>query len=324
MTNTHGRFGVLLMTYGSPTSLDDVERYLTAIWRGRDPGAELIEEFKRRYAVIGGSPLVPITEAQAAALEAHFEGQVDVRPAMRYSEPSVETSLRDLASEGIDEVVAIILSPQYSPMIMGGYHLAVEAAREAIGARAPRVTVAGAWHLQPAFLDALADRVREALDRFPASERASVPVLLTAHSLPRRVTVQEPDYLVQLAATADAIAERVGLDRNRWSFCWQSAGHEPGEWMKPDFADLMPGLRDSGHRSVLVAPVQFLADHLEILYDIDIAARQQAEAAGLRFARIESLNTSTRFIDALAAVVGEYHHVRDAHPSQKAALVGGP
>ena len=324
MTNARGRFGVLLMTYGSPTSLDDVERYLTAIWRGRDPGVELIEEFKRRYDVIGGSPLVPITEAQAAALEAQFDGQVAVRPAMRYSEPSIETSLRNLAGAGIEEVVAIILSPQYSPMIMGGYHRAVEAAREAIGERAPRVKVAGAWHLQPAFLDALAARVREALDRFPASELASVPVLLTAHSLPRRVTVQEPDYLVQLAATADAIAERAGLDRNRWTFCWQSAGHEPGEWMKPDFADLMPALRDAGNRSVLVAPVQFLADHLEILYDIDVAARQQAEAAGLRFARIDSLNTSTRFIDALAAVVAEHHHVRDGYPSQKAALVGGP
>jgi ferrochelatase len=322
MTNARGRFGVLLMTYGSPTSLDDVERYLTAIWRGRDPGVELIEEFKRRYDVIGGSPLVPITEAQAAALEERFDGQATVRPAMRYSEPSIETSLRDLAGAGIEEVVAIIMSPQYSPLIMSGYHRAVEAARTAIGERAPRVTVAGAWHLQPAFLDALAERVGEALDRFPAGERASVPVLLTAHSLPRRVTVQEPDYLVQLAETAEAIAERAGLDRSRWTFCWQSAGHEPGEWMKPDFADLMPALRESGHDSVLVAPVQFLADHLEILYDIDVAARQQAEAAGLRFARIDSLNTSARFIDALAAVVAE--HAGDAHPPEKAALVGSP
>jgi ferrochelatase len=114
--------------------------------------------------------------------------------------------------------------------------------------------------------------------------------------------VQEPDYLVQLAATADAIAERVGLDRNRWSFCWQSAGHEPGEWMKPDFADLMPELAAAGHDSVLVAPVQFLADHLEILYDVEIGAREQAEAAGLRFARIESLNTDPRFIEALGNV----------------------
>jgi ferrochelatase len=320
MTSPSGRLGVLLMTYGSPSSLDDVPRYMAAIWRGRDPGEELIAEFRRRYQVIGGSPLVPITTAQAAALEARLGGGVLVRPAMRYSEPSIEAALRDLTAKGVTDVVAIILSPQYSPMIMGGYHRAVETACEAIGPRAPRVVVAGAWHRQPAFLDALAARVREALERLPADERDTAPVLLTAHSLPRRVSEQEPDYLDQLAETADAIAERAGLDRSRWTFCWQSAGHEPGEWMKPDFADLMPGLRAAGHRSVVVAPTQFLADHLEILYDIDVAAREQAEAAGLRFARIESLNTSPGFIDALAAVVDE--HRGGGSDRSDAGLVG--
>src|SRR6185369_2649923 len=112
----------------------------------------------------------------------------------------------------------------------------------------------------------------------------------------------EPGYLVQLRDTAGAIAAAAGLPDERWTFCWQSAGHEPGEWMKPDFADLMPGLAAAGHRSVLVAPVQFLADHLETLYDIDIGAREQAEAAGLRFARIDSLNTDQGLIAALADV----------------------
>jgi ferrochelatase len=128
-------------------------------------------------------------------------------------------------------------------------------------------------------------------------------VLLTAHSLPRRVAEQEPDYLEQLATTAEAVAEAAFLRRDRWHFCWQSAGHEPGEWMTPDFADLMPMLRSEGHSTVLVAPVQFLADHLEILYDVEIGAREQAEAAGLRFERIESLNTAPRLINALAALV---------------------
>jgi protoporphyrin/coproporphyrin ferrochelatase len=135
-----------------------------------------------------------------------------------------------------------------------------------------------------------------------ASERAGTPVLLTAHSLPRRVAEQEPGYLAQLTETAAAVAEAAGLGSERWTFCWQSAGHEPGEWMKPDFADLMPELAAAGHRSVVVAPVQFLADHLEILYDVDVGAREQAEAAGLRFERTESLNVDPLFIDALAAV----------------------
>lgn len=302
MTSGPGRFGVLLMTYGSPSSLDDVPRYLTAVRNGRAPDPELVAEFTRRYRVIGGSPLVEITAAQADALEARLGGQAVVRAGMRFSDPSIEQALSDLAGEGIDRVVAIILSPQYSPLIMGGYHRAVGAAQSALGDRAPVVEIAGAWYREPAFVAALAERIQEALDRIPAAERPTVPVLLTAHSLPRRVADEEPDYLAQLTETAEAVAARAGLDRERWQFCWQSAGHEPGEWMKPDFADLMPALRNAGHRSVLVAPVQFLADHLEILYDVDVGARDQAEEAGLRYSRIRSLNTSPRFIDALASV----------------------
>ena len=125
---------------------------------------------------------------------------------------------------------------------------------------------------------------------------------MTAHSLPRRVAEGEPDYLAQLHATAEAVASAAGLTADRWTFCWQSAGHEPGEWMKPDFADLMPGIGRSPARSVVVAPIQFLADHLEILYDVDIGAREQAEASGVAFHRIESLNADPGLIAALAAV----------------------
>ncbi|MEK6720671.1 MAG: ferrochelatase [Chloroflexota bacterium] len=297
-----GRFGVLLLTYGSPTSLDDVPRYLAAVRGGREADPEIAAEFTRRYRVIGGSPLVQITAAQAAALERRLGGRAVVRSGMRFSAPSIAEALTSLAGLGIREVAAVILSPQYSPLIMGGYGRAVAAAIEQLGSVAPVVRLAPAWHLEPAFLDALGGRIVAALDRFDLTERSSVPVLLTAHSLPRRVADEEPDYLGQLAATAEAVAQRAGLPPDRWTFCWQSAGHEPGEWMKPDFADLIPGLRAGGHRSVLVAPIQFLADHLEILYDIDIGARAQADQHGLRFERIESLNTDPRFIDALAAV----------------------
>jgi len=298
-----GRTGVLLMTYGSPASLNDVPRYLTAIRGGREPSPDLVAEFTRRYRVIGGSPLVEITTRQAEALEDRLSGKTLVRAGMRFSEPSIVRGLGELAALRVRRVVGIIMSPQYSPLLMGGYHRDVAAARRSLGDRAPDVAISGAWHREPAFLDALGERIREGLERFAIGERPSVPVLLTAHSLPRRVADQEPDYLAQLLETAETVAGRAGLDRSRWTFCWQSAGHEPGEWMKPDLADLMPALRAAGHRSVLIAPVQFLADHLETLYDIDVAARQQAEAAGLRFARIESLNTSPRFVDALAAVV---------------------
>ena len=297
----HSR-GVLLMTYGSPRDLDDVPAYLSRVRGGRPVDPALAAEFTRRYRVIGGSPLIPITRTQAKALEERLGGWARVEVGMRFSDPTIEEGLRTLTADGAGEVAAIVLSPQYSPLLMGGYERAVAVAREALADAAPVVCTAGAWHLEPDFIGALADRIVEGLARFPAEERDRTPVLLTAHSLPRRVADEEPGYLRQLTETAEAVASAAGLEEGRWRFCWQSAGHEPGEWMKPDFADLMPLLVADGHRSVLVAPVQFLADHLEVLYDVDVGAREQAESVGLRFARIESLNTAPRFIAALAAV----------------------
>jgi ferrochelatase len=185
---------------------------------------------------------------------------------------------------------------------MSGYAREIDAARAVSGDRAPDVTVAGAWHTEPAFVRAVARRVAEALAAMAAEDRQRVHVLMTAHSLPKRVADQEPDYLGQLRATAEAVAARAGLSDREWTFCWQSAGHEPGEWMKPDFAELMPDIAASGRRAVLVVPAQFLADHLEILYDIDIAAREQAKHHGLRFERIDSLNADPGLVGALVSV----------------------
>jgi ferrochelatase len=297
-----GRRGVLLLTYGSPASLDrdDIGTYLARVRGGREPDPELVDEFTRRYRVIGGSPLVEITRSQAAALEESLGWPAEV--GMRFSEPSIEAGLAALAARGVDDVSAIVLSPQFSPLLMGGYARAIEEARVALADRAPRVEVAEAWHDEPAFVRALAERVIDALQHLPSDERDTVAVLMTAHSLPRRVAEQEPAYLTQLRDTAEAVATEAGIARHRWQFCWQSAGHEPGEWMKPDFADLMPEIAAAGGRSVVVVPVQFLADHLEILYDVDIGAREQAERCGLRFRRIRSLNADPDLVEALAAV----------------------
>jgi len=294
--------GVLLMTYGSPSSLDreDIRAYLARVRGGREPDVELVDEFTRRYEVIGGSPLIGITREQAVALANELAWPVEV--GMRFSEPSILAGLTALAGDGVSTVAAIVLSPQYSPLLMNGYGRAIDEARSTMGHESPKVIVAGAWHDEPAFIAALADRVTEALGRISSGEREATGVLMTAHSLPRRVADQEPGYLRQLRATAEAVAARAGLSDGDWTFCWQSAGHEPGEWMKPDFADLMPEIASSGGRSVLVAPVQFLADHLEILYDVDVGAREQAERCGLTFRRIESLNAHPDLIAALAGV----------------------
>ena len=297
--------GVLLMTYGSPADdLHDLPEYLAAVRGGREAPDELVTEFRRRYRVIGGSPLIPITLLQADAVQDRLrdEGLDAVATVgMRFSSPTMLDGLTALADAGCATVTAIIMSPQYSGLLMGGYQRALDEARAALGAGAPAVQLAPAWYRERGFIDAVAERIRDGLTTLPDQP----PVLLTAHSLPRRVADQEPAYLDQLRETAELIADASGLDAGRWHFCWQSAGHEPGEWMKPDFADLVPRLRSEGHAAVLVAPIQFLADHLEILYDVDVGARAQAEEAGMAFARIESLNTSPTFIGALARIARE-------------------
>jgi ferrochelatase len=296
------RLGVLLMTYGSPADdLHDITDYLAAVRGGRPAPHDVVEEFRRRYEVIGGSPLIPLTRAQAEAVEERLRADgVDAAATvgMRFSEPSILAGLRELANLGCDSVTAIVMSPQYSELLMAGYRRALDAAIEELGPAAPAVHLAPAWYREPGFVAAVAERIGEGLERLPDG----APVLLTAHSLPRRVAEAEPAYLDQLRETAESVAAAAGLASDRWQFCWQSAGHEPGEWMKPDFSDLLPALRDAGHTAVLVSPIQFLSDHLEILYDVDIGAREQAEDAGMAFARIESLNVSPTFIGALASV----------------------
>jgi ferrochelatase len=296
------RRGVLLMTYGSPASLnrEDIRSYLGRVRGGREPVSALVDEFTRRYRLIGGSPLVEITRSQAGALADELGWPVQV--GMRFSEPSILAGLRALAEAGATRVAAIILSPQYSPLLMSGYARAIDEARATLGDTGPDVAIAPAWHDEPAFVAGLAGRVVEAFGRLSPEGRQAVRVLMTAHSLPKRVAEQEPAYLEQLRSTAQAVAGAAGLSDGDWTFCWQSAGHEPGEWMKPDFADLMPEIAASGGRAVLVVPVQFLADHLEILYDVDVGARKQAEQCGLTFHRIEALNAAPDLVEALAAV----------------------
>ncbi|HZS77160.1 MAG TPA: ferrochelatase [Ktedonobacteraceae bacterium] len=310
MTNSTQRVGVMLMTYGSPATLDDVPVYLQNVRGGRAPDEELIREFRRRYELIGGSPLLRITREQAAALQEelnreHPDGpEFHVVAGMRFAPPFIADLVPEVA-EGAQQLVGIIMSPQYSPIIMSGYVKTLQEAVAKLNRSDLTLRIAEDWHLQPYFLQALAERVQQALDRFPPDVRDRVPVLLTAHSMPKRVIEKEPGYIDDLKETAAKVAELAGLSPERWMFCYQSAGHTPEEWLKPDFADLMPELRAAGHTHVLIAPVQFLADHLEILYDIEIGAREQAEENGIQFARTESLNTSPLFIKALAEVVKE-------------------
>ncbi|MGI8610213.1 MAG: ferrochelatase [Candidatus Dormibacteria bacterium] len=299
--------GLVLMTYGSAQTGDEVPAYMASVRGGRPAPDELVEEFRRRYELIGFSPLVRITQAQGHALqelldEREGRGAYRTEVGMLHSEPRIEAAVRRLAAARVDRLIGVVLSPQWSPIIMGGYTRAFEAAAEAHLPGIPR-RLAGPWHELPEFLDSLAGRVREALGRFTPEQRSQLAIMLTAHSLPESVVQREPAYLEQIMTTVRAVADRSGLTEGEWEFAYQSAGHSPEPWLTPDLKDLLPRHHAAGKTDVLVVPVQFLADHLEILFDIDIAAKEEAESEGLRFNRIELLNTSPGFIAALAAVV---------------------
>ena len=283
--------GVILMTYGAPADDADVAAYLGRV-RGRPPAPELVLEMRRRYGLIGGSPLVEITHAQAAALAGVLGPDFRVRAGMRFSEPSIEAALRALVADGATRLVGVPMSPQWSDRLMAGYESAV-----ADSSPMPFV-IARSWWCAPKFVAALAGAVRESLAELVFSSPA---IVLTAHSLPRRVFEAEPGYVEELRETARVVAEQAGL--TSWSFAYQSAGHTAEEWLRPDLVDLFPSLAAQGVTDVLVVPVQFLADHLEVLYDLDIAAAAQAREVGLRYHRIPMPNARPDFVDALAAIV---------------------
>lgn len=282
--------GVLLMTYGAPAGREDLPAYLAKVRGGKEPALELVEEMARRYERIGGSPLIRITAAQAEALERELGDGWLVSSGMRYSEPSIAHAVKALVARGARRLVGVVMSPQWSPLLMGGYARALDDAVAALGVTA---TVAGAWHRETAFIDDLAAAITEA-------RAGGGHVVLTAHSLPKRVYEAEPAYIDQLRETAEAVARRAGLDE--WTWAYQSAGHTKEEWLRPDLTDVFPEIARQGRRAVVVAPVQFLADHLEVLYDLDVAAAEQAGAAGLRYSRVAMPNTRPSFIAALAGV----------------------
>lgn len=292
--------GVLLMAYGTPATPDDIEGYYTHIRRGRPPTQELLDDLRRRYDAIGGvSPLRERTEAQRAGLASALGAGWDVRLGMKHAPPFIEDTVAGFAADGITEVVALVLAPHFSRLSVGEY---LERAREAAGARGVTVVrEVESWHDEPGYLDLLAERVRDKLGAMPDTTK----LLVTAHSLPARILADGDPYPDQLRATAEAVAERCGL--NPWagfSVAWQSAGRTPEPWIGPDILDVIRDLAATGKAGgVLVCPAGFVSDHLEVLFDLDVEARAVAEEQGLAFARTESLNDDPRFLGTLAAVV---------------------
>ena len=304
--------GVLLMSYGTPASLDDVEAYYTHIRGGRRPSPELIEGLVARYRTIGGlSPLLDITRRQAAALEAALNGPhgktFGVYVGMKHAPPFIADAVAEMAGDGLGRGLAMALAPHYSRMSIGGYINTVKKALGELPSPLPMAFVES-WHDHPNFLAALAEGLHEALGRLSQAGRAAVHVIFTAHSLPARILEWDDPYPRELRHTCEGVARLAGL--KQWDFAYQSAGHTPDPWLGPDVKEVLERLAADGTRVVVVCPVGFVADHLEVLYDIDVECQALAASLGMRLERTPSLNDRPRFIIALAEIVRS--HLRTA------------
>jgi len=296
----NGSIGVLIMAYGGPNSLAEVEPYLQDVRGFRPTPPKVVEEVRERYAAIGGrSPILAQTLAQAHALQTALSRnghEYRVVTGMRHWQPRIAEALSELASEGIERAVGVVMAPHYSRLSIDLYFAQVEKARGSIA-----IAAIDEWHLLPGYLDAVADRVRDALRRFPESVRDQVPVLFTAHSLPQRIVEWQDPYPRQLAATVREVMARLGPRPHR--FAYQSAAMTPDPWLGPDATSVLRELAAEGHRQLVVAPIGFTCEHVEVLYDIDIELRDQAEALGVRLERIAMVNEHPAMTVGLADLI---------------------
>lgn len=316
--------GVLAMSYGTARGLDDVEAYYTHVRRGRPPTPELLAELTERYRAIGGrSPLIEITEAQVAGLEKllNEDGAADGRSTefrayhgMKHQRPYLEDVVAQMAADGMERAVGLVLAPHYSRFSVGEYVERVEraAADQAAADQSarPRFTFVKSYATHPAFVAFVAERVTEARGRLEDGVRDGVPVVFSAHSLPERILAAGDPYPEELAGTADAVAARLNLTNYRTA--WQSAGRTGEPWLGPDLTDVLRELAQRGVPAVVSCPVGFVCDHLEILYDIDIEAQAVAREVGLTLVRTESPNDDPAFLAALAEVIRDHLREEDA------------
>ena len=279
---------VVLMAYGSPTRPEDIPAYFEDIRGGRPVRPEAVTELVERYRRIGGSsPLNEITERQRAALEHELGAPVYV--GMKHWTPRIAEAADQALSEGAERIVGLVLAPHYSGISIGAYR---DRLAEAVGDRAELVMIES-WHDHRPLVDILADRIRG----------TDAHVVFTAHSLPERILAEGDPYKDQLLETSRLVAERAAV--GTWSFAFQSASPTGEPWLGPDLLEELDTLSTAGVTRVLVCPIGFVSDHLEILWDIDVEARERAAELGLDLERIESLNDDPAFIRGLAELSRE-------------------
>ena len=279
--------GVLVMAYGTPATPDAVEAYYTHIRRGRPPSPEQLADLQRRYEAIGGtSPLLELTRGQAAGLQSELGDGYRVELGMKHAPPFIEDGVTALKAAGVERSLGLVLAPHYSAMSVGEY-----------AARADGVDVIEQWWDAPGYIELLGNAVARRLATLPDGSE----VVFTAHSLPARILDTDDPYPEQLRATAEAVAGRARL--TTWSHAWQSAGRTSEPWLGPDILEVLDDRAAAGRAGLLVCPCGFVSEHLEILYDLDVAARGRARSLDLPFARTAMPNTNPEFLATLADVV---------------------
>lgn len=295
--------GVILLGFGGPNSLDDVEPFLRNVFSGKKVPPLLIEKTQERYRAIGGrSPYLEITERQARALEHQLNRNRDtfkVYVGMYNSSPLIEETVDQILGEGLRKIIAISLSPHYSKATTGSYFKKL---KETLAEKKTRCNVVyvRSWCDQSLYLEALAEKINDGLKKVSEEERAKVELIFSAHSLPESLTKEDDPYVEQLRETIEGVLEIIG--DFSWHLAFQSKGRE-GRWLEPEVDSVLEDLARRNRETVLLVPIGFIADHIETLYDIDIVYRRKAQELGLVFFRSASLNDSPRLIEALTDVV---------------------
>ena len=299
--------GILVLAYGTPEKLDDVEPYYTHIRGGRPPSPESLENLRERYRLVGGrTPLLDLSKGVADGLQALLDGdepgRYRVYLGMKHWHPFIGEVVPRIAADGVREVIGVVLAPHYSRYSLEGYRKYINQALEKV-AQPFQLHFVESWHDHPLFRKLIAGRIAEALAQFPADARDQVLVLFSAHSLPEKILAAGDPYPQQLKESAGGIAELLGL--KDWRFCYQSAGMTGEPWLGPDILDYLDELHSEGVRYVLSVPFGFVAEHLEVLWDIDTEAQQKAGELGMTLRRIRMPNADPEFVEVIKRVVVE-------------------
>jgi len=297
---------LLLLAFGGPRSLNEVEPFLARLFRGRKLSSELLERVKERYRLIGGrSPLPEITFKQAKALEESLNSKgyrFTSYVGMRYGHPLIEETLKEVIRDGIRQVIALPMAPFRSSASTGAYIEELGHIRRNIGEQIEISFVVG-WHLHPLFLEAIQEKIEEGLTQFTPEERKRVHIIFSAHSLPKSLVENEP-YVKDMEESVKEVVNK--LKPLPWHIAFQSRGMGPEEWLGPDVESVLTELSQQNVREALIVPIGFVADHIEVLYDIDVLYQQKAESMGMVLKRTNSLNFSETLILALSKIVEEH------------------